>query len=74
MTSKVFRNTSYVFLVLILIAAFAAESSVGDDAGFADRFLAYSPAVNPWIISAVIVWAAGEIIGAIRGRESEPKE
>jgi hypothetical protein len=46
---------------------------VGDDASWADKFLAFNAAVNPWLISAMVVWSAGEIIGAIRGQDSKPK-
>jgi hypothetical protein len=66
---KVFRNTSYVLIAVMVVAVFAANSIIGDDAGWADRFVAYTAAVNPWMISATIVWAAGEIIKAMSGGE-----
>lgn len=68
---RAFRITSYVLIAFMVIALFAATDSVGDDAGWADRFVAYSAAVNPWLISATIVWAAGEIVKAVSGAESE---
>jgi hypothetical protein len=66
---KVFRNTSYVLIAVMGVAVFATNSIIGDDAGWADRFVAYTAAVNPWMISATIVWAAGEIIKAMSGGE-----
>jgi hypothetical protein len=68
---KAFRNTSIALIAIMVVAVLAANSSVGDDAGWADRFLAYTAAVNPWMISATIVWAAGEIIKATTGAVSE---
>ena len=68
---KVFRNSSYVLMVLMLIALFASENSVPDGAEWSDRFLAYSSAVAPWLVSSAIVWAAGEIVKAVRPERNE---
>lgn len=73
MTSKTFRNTSIGLIIFMMISAFASISVVGDDAGFAEKFLAFNAAVNPWLISAMVVWSAGEITGAIKGQDSKPK-
>lgn len=69
---KIFRNTSYVLAVFVIVSAFAASSNVGDGASWDERFLAFSSAVAPWIVSATIVWAAGEIIKAINERAAQP--
>ena len=73
MTNKKFRNTSLLLSVFIVISAFASYSVTGDDADWAEGILAFSAAVNPWLISSVVVWSAGEIIGAIQGQDSKPK-
>ena len=73
MTSRTFRNTSILLSVFILISAVASYSVTGDDGDWADRILAFNAAVNPWLISAMVVWSAGEIIGAIHGQDSKPK-
>jgi hypothetical protein len=63
---RVFRTSTYVLVAVMVIASIAAENSVPDGAEWSDRFLAYSSAVAPWLVSAMIVWAAGEIVKAIR--------
>jgi hypothetical protein len=73
MTSKTFRNTSLLLSVFLIISAFVSFNVVGDDAGWADRFRAFNAAVDPWLITAVVVWSAAEIIRAIQGRDAKPK-
>ena len=73
MTSKTFRNTSLLLSLFVIISAVASSNVVGDDANWADRFLAFNAAVNPWLISVMVVWSAGEIIGAIHGQDSKLK-
>ena len=63
---KLFRRTEYVLLAMMVIVSIAAGNSVPDGAEWSDRILAYSSAVAPWLVSAMIVWAAGEIVKAIR--------
>ena len=63
---KVFRTSTYVLIALMVITMFAADNSIPDGAEWSDRFLAYSEAIAPWLVSAVIVWAAGEIVRAVR--------
>lgn len=65
MSHKVFRNTSFLLAVFVIVSGFAASSNVGDGASWDERFIAFSSAAAPWIVSAMIVWAAGEIIKAI---------
>ena len=72
MSHNVFRNTSYLLAVFVGVSAFAASSNVSDGASWDDRFLAFSSAVTPWMVSATIVWAAGEIIKAINERAAQP--
>ena len=73
MTNKKFRNTSIFFSVFILISALASYNVTGDDGNWAEGILAVNAAMNPWLISSVVVWSAGEIIGAIHGQDSKPK-
>lgn len=70
MQPKVFRTTTVVFAVACVIAGAAALSIVGD-VGWDEKFVAMSAAVAPWFIALNIVWATGEIIGAIKGRDAE---
>lgn len=67
---KVFRNSTYGLMAFMVIAFIASENSMPDGAEWSDRFLAYSSAVAPWLVSAVIVWAAGEIVKALRPEDS----
>ena len=73
LTSRTFRNTSLLLSFFIVISAFASYSVTGDDADWAEGILAFNAAINPWLISSVVVWSAGEIIGAIQGQDSKPK-
>jgi hypothetical protein len=73
MTNKVFRTTTLFLGVMMIISAFATSNALADDAGWSDRILALNAAINPWLISAMVVWSAGEIIGAIHGQDSKPK-
>jgi hypothetical protein len=73
MTNKVFRTTTIFLGVMIIISAIATSNTLADDAGWSDRILALNAAINPWMISAMVVWSAGEIIGAIHGQDSKPK-
>ena len=38
----------------MVVTMFAAANVATDDAGWAERWLGYSAAVNPWLISATI--------------------
>ena len=71
MSTKVFRSTSYVASAFVVIAIIAGINTVPDGAGWDERFVAMSAAVAPWIVVATIVWAAGEIIEAIRQDRSD---
>lgn len=71
-SARVFRNTSFLLAVMIVVSGFAASSNVGDGASWDERILAFSSAAAPWIVSAMIVWAAGEIIKAINERPGQP--
>ena len=67
---QVFRTSTLIFGALVVVSVFAVSSTISDDASWGDRFIAFSVAVNPWMISAMIVWATGEIIGARSDGES----
>jgi hypothetical protein len=58
-----------------ILAGIAAANVVGDDAGWDENFLAATAAIAPYLISATIVWATGEIIKAMRNNQKEqPRE
>ena len=63
---RVFRNSSYALVAMIVVLGFAVDSTLPDGADWAERLVAWSSAVAPWLVSAMIVWAAGEIVKAIR--------
>jgi hypothetical protein len=70
--SKVFRNTTYVAMVFIVMTCIAASNTVPDGADWDVKFIAFSSAVTPWMVTAMIVWAAGVIVEAInRGRDAQ---
>ena len=72
MPSKVFRNTTYVAMVFIVMTGIAASNTVPDGADWDVKFIAFSSAVTPWMVTAMIVWAAGVIVEAInRGRDEQ---
>ena len=72
MSQKVIRNTSFLFGIFVVVAGFAVSDIVPDDAGWAENFVAFSSAAAPWIVSAAIFSAAGEIIKAINERAAQP--
>jgi len=71
-SARIFRSTLFAFAVVIGVSSFAASSNVGDGASWDERFLAFNSAAAPWIVSTMIVWAAGEIIKAINERPGQP--
>jgi hypothetical protein len=73
MTNKVFRTTTLILGVIVIFSAFAASTALADAAGWSDRIVALNAAINPWLISAMVVWSAGEIIEAIHGQDFKPK-
>jgi len=71
-SSKVFRNTTYVAMVFIAMTGIATSNTVPDGAGWDVRFMAFSSAVTPWMVTAMLVWATGVIVEAInRGRDEQ---
>jgi hypothetical protein len=67
---KVFRNTSFMFGVFTIVASFAALDQIPDGASWSARYLAVGSAMAPWLISGMIVWAAGEIIKVMKDSET----
>jgi len=67
---KVFRTSTVAFGVLAVVAAFAAVDQFPDGASWSSQFLAVGSAMTPWMISSMIVWAAGEIIKVIKGTDT----
>ena len=67
---RVFRNSTYALLAMIVVLGFAVDSTLPDGADWADRLVAWSSAVAPWLVSAMIVWATGEIVKAIRYQDA----
>lgn len=68
MNERGFQISSYVLAAFILIAMFASSASLPDGASWDERFLAFSTAAGPWVVAGSVVWAAGEIIKAMRSR------
>ena len=67
---KVFRNTSFLFSVFTIVAMIAALDQIPDGASWSARYLAAGSAMAPWVISGMIVWAAGEIIKVMKDSET----
>jgi hypothetical protein len=65
MSAKVFRNTSYVLTAFVLISALAVSDAVDDGASWGEKFVLFSSAAAPWLISGVIVWTASEVLDAV---------
>ena len=65
MKTNGFRITSAVFVFFIGYTAIATSNNL-EDAGFDERFIAFSSAVTPWVIAATVVLVAGEIIKEMR--------
>ena len=64
-TKKAFQLAIYLLGAFSIIAAAATVSFIPDGAGWDERFLVVTSAIGPWLISVMIVWAAGGIIPAM---------
>jgi hypothetical protein len=67
---RVFRTTAILTGVAAMLAAYAAVDQVEDGASWTIRFLAVGSGMTPWLISSMIVWAAGEIIKVMKGADT----
>jgi hypothetical protein len=67
---RAFRTATIVYGVLAMVAAFAAVDQVPDGASWSIKFLAVGSGMAPWMITSMIVWAAGEIIKVMKGADT----
>jgi hypothetical protein len=67
---RVFQTTAILYGVAAMVAAFAAVDQLADGASFSTKFLAVGSGMTPWVISSMIIWAAGEIIKVMKGADT----
>jgi hypothetical protein len=67
---RVFQTTAIFYGVTAMVAAIAAVDQLADGASFSTKFLAAGSGMTPWLISSMIVWAAGEIIKVLKGADT----
>jgi hypothetical protein len=62
------RNTTLVYGIFAVIIAILGADATPDGSSSADRVLAASAAMAPWLVGFVILWCTGEIVKQLKAK------